>query len=221
MRFFWRHDVGAGTVGLGTGCGEDVGKRGCCADISRWGTRSITRSSILAGAIQGAKGPILPVSDPGPALSDVKEDKTTKAVYLENPLGPVFDPCRRSGGGFFSGKDKTNGYDFVYRSARDQGRPSFGMGGRVESSGGVEWKYPAPPPGVDISWRWIIGSWKTRMGARRSGWVRPSWRHRDAVDRRHDDVAGPLVSESPRSNCSTAPPAALDALLRQHRSACQ
>ncbi|HUW82134.1 MAG TPA: DUF5107 domain-containing protein [Phycisphaerae bacterium] len=87
---------------------------------------------------QGAKG----VAYPYPMLdklSDVREDVTYQAVYLENPYIQLC-VLPQIGGRIFSGQDKTNGYDFIYR--QHVIKPALiGMLG-AWISGGVEWNIP-------------------------------------------------------------------------------
>jgi tetratricopeptide (TPR) repeat protein len=89
-------------------------------------------------AYQGAKGPVYPypLLD---RLSDRKEDKTYRALYLENPYVRIC-VLPEIGGRIFEAVDKTNGYDFVYR--QHVIKPALiGMLG-VWISGGVEWNIP-------------------------------------------------------------------------------
>ncbi|MFI5380109.1 MAG: DUF5107 domain-containing protein [Tepidisphaerales bacterium] len=87
---------------------------------------------------QGAKGPVYPypILD---KLTDIKEDRTYHAVRLENPyVSYVVLP--EIGGRIFSGRDMTNGYDFVYR--QHVIKPALiGMVG-AWISGGIEWNIP-------------------------------------------------------------------------------
>jgi tetratricopeptide (TPR) repeat protein len=87
---------------------------------------------------QGAKGPIYPypLYD---TLSDTKVDKTYQAIYLENKY-VQFTILPELGGRIFSGRDKTNNYDFIYR--QHVIKPALiGMIG-AWISGGVEWNIP-------------------------------------------------------------------------------
>ncbi|MGE5608882.1 MAG: DUF5107 domain-containing protein [Bacillota bacterium] len=87
---------------------------------------------------QGAKGPIYPypLLD---KLSDTKEDKTYRAIYLENPY-VQYCVLPEIGGRIFTGLDKTNKYDFIYR--QHVIKPALiGMVG-AWISGGVEWNIP-------------------------------------------------------------------------------
>ncbi len=87
---------------------------------------------------QGAKGPIYPypILD---KLTDIKDDRTYHAVRLENPyVSYVVLP--EIGGRIFSGQDKSNGYDLVYR--QHVIKPALiGMVG-AWISGGIEWNIP-------------------------------------------------------------------------------
>jgi len=89
-------------------------------------------------AYQGAKGPVYPypLLD---KLTDIREEKTYTAVYLENEYVQV---CilPEIGGRIFSALDKTNDYDFFYR--QHVIKPALiGMLG-AWISGGVEWNFP-------------------------------------------------------------------------------
>jgi tetratricopeptide (TPR) repeat protein len=89
-------------------------------------------------AYQGAKGPIYPypLLD---RLSDLKADKTYRALYLENPYVRIC-VLPEIGGRIFEAVDKTNGYNFVYR--QHVIKPALiGMLG-AWISGGVEWNIP-------------------------------------------------------------------------------
>jgi tetratricopeptide (TPR) repeat protein len=87
---------------------------------------------------QGAKGPMYPYSLTD-RLSETKQDKTYKAVWLENQY-VKFSILPELGGRIFSGLDKTNNYDFLYR--QHVIKPSLiGMVG-AWISGGVEWNIP-------------------------------------------------------------------------------
>jgi len=106
---------------------------------------------------QGAKG----VAYPYPMLdklSDVREDVTYQAVYLENAYIQLC-VLPQIGGRIFSGQDKTNGYDFIYR----QGviKPALiGMLG-AWISGGVEWNIPhhhRPTTFMPVHYRTAEGS---------------------------------------------------------------
>ncbi|MGD0781908.1 MAG: DUF5107 domain-containing protein, partial [Candidatus Aminicenantales bacterium] len=89
-------------------------------------------------AYQGAKGPVYPyVFLDG--LTDVKQDKAYKAVYLENRYLKLC-VLPEIGGRLFAAQDKTNGYDFIYR--QHVIKPALiGMLG-AWISGGVEWNVP-------------------------------------------------------------------------------
>jgi tetratricopeptide (TPR) repeat protein len=87
---------------------------------------------------QGAKGPVYPypIID---SLTDVKEDRTYKAVWLENRYIKIC-VLPELGGRIFSAVDKTNNYDFFYR--QHVIKPALiGMLG-AWISGGVEWNIP-------------------------------------------------------------------------------
>ncbi len=89
-------------------------------------------------AYQGAKGPIYPypLLD---RLSDRKEDRSYRALYLENPYVRIC-VLPEIGGRIFEAVDKTNGYNFVYR--QHVIKPALiGMLG-AWISGGVEWNIP-------------------------------------------------------------------------------
>jgi len=89
-------------------------------------------------AYQGAKGPIYPypLID---RLTDIKEGKTYKAVYLENEYVKIC-VLPEVGGRIFSAVDKTNNYDFIYH--QHVIKPALiGMLG-AWISGGVEWNVP-------------------------------------------------------------------------------
>ena len=86
-------------------------------------------------AYQGAKGPVYPypLLD---RLSDSKEDRTYRALVLENPYVRIV-VLPEIGGRIFEAVDKTNGYHFVYR--QHVIKPALiGMLG-AWISGGVEW----------------------------------------------------------------------------------
>jgi len=89
-------------------------------------------------AYQGAKGPVYPypLSD---KLTDIRENKTYKAVYLENDYIKIC-VLPEIGGRIFSALDKTNNYDFFY--CQHVIKPALiGMLG-AWISGGVEWNFP-------------------------------------------------------------------------------
>jgi len=89
-------------------------------------------------AYQGAKGPVYPylMLD---KLTDIRENKTYKAVYLENDYIRIC-VLPEIGGRIFSALDKTNNYDFFYR--QQVIKPALiGMLG-AWISGGVEWNFP-------------------------------------------------------------------------------
>jgi tetratricopeptide (TPR) repeat protein len=87
---------------------------------------------------QGAKGPVYPypLLD---KLTDQRVDKTYRAIYFENRY-VRFSILPEIGGRIFTGCDKTNGYDFIYR--QHVVKPALiGMLG-AWISGGVEWNIP-------------------------------------------------------------------------------
>jgi len=89
-------------------------------------------------AYQGAKGPIYPYPMLD-KLTDRREEKTYKALYLENDYVKIC-VLPEIGGRIFSALDKTNGYDFFYR--QNVIKPALiGMLG-AWISGGVEWNFP-------------------------------------------------------------------------------
>ncbi len=89
-------------------------------------------------AYQGARGPIYPYPMLD-MLTDQYEDKTYKALYLENDYVQIC-VLPEIGGRIFSALDKTNGYDFFYR--QNVIKPALiGMLG-AWISGGVEWNFP-------------------------------------------------------------------------------
>ena len=89
-------------------------------------------------AYQGAKGPVYPYAFLD-RLSDLKQDKPYKAVYLENKYLKLC-VLPEIGGRLFAAQDKTNGYDFIYR--QHVIKPALiGMLG-AWISGGVEWNVP-------------------------------------------------------------------------------
>lgn len=89
-------------------------------------------------AYQGAKGAIYPypLLD---RLTDIREEKSYTAVYLENDHLKIC-VLPEIGGRLFSALDKTNNYDFFYR--QHVIKPALiGMLG-AWISGGVEWNFP-------------------------------------------------------------------------------
>ncbi len=87
---------------------------------------------------QGAKGPMYPypLLD---KLSTEKRDKSYRAINLQNPYLDV-TVLPELGGRIFSGQDRTNGYDFIYR--QHVIKPALiGMVG-AWISGGAEWDLP-------------------------------------------------------------------------------
>ncbi len=87
---------------------------------------------------QGAKGPIYPypLLD---KLTDERVDKAYNAIYLENEHIKI-SVLPEVGGRIYSGRDKTNNYDFFYRN-RVIKPALIGMTG-AWISGGVEWNIP-------------------------------------------------------------------------------
>ncbi len=89
-------------------------------------------------AYQGAKGPVYPYPFLD-RLTDIRKDLTYQAVYLENQYVKIC-VLPEIGGRVFSGLDKTNNYDFIYR--QHVIKPALiGMLG-AWISGGVEWNIP-------------------------------------------------------------------------------
>lgn len=89
-------------------------------------------------AYQGARGPVYPypLQD---RLTDIREMKTYRALYLENEYLRIC-VLPEIGGRIFEALDKTNGYDFFYR--QHVIKPALiGMLG-AWISGGVEWNFP-------------------------------------------------------------------------------
>jgi tetratricopeptide (TPR) repeat protein len=87
---------------------------------------------------QGAKGPVYPYALLD-KLSDEKVDRKYHAVILENPY-VQFSILPELGGRVFSGQDRSNGYDFIYR--QHVIKPALiGMIG-AWISGGIEWDIP-------------------------------------------------------------------------------
>jgi tetratricopeptide (TPR) repeat protein len=87
---------------------------------------------------QGAKGAVYPypLYD---KLTDKREDRTYKALYLENEYVKLC-VLPEIGGRIFSAVDKTNGYDFFYRQTVIKPALIGMLGAWI--SGGVEWNYP-------------------------------------------------------------------------------
>ncbi|MFB3893839.1 MAG: DUF5107 domain-containing protein [Phycisphaerae bacterium] len=87
---------------------------------------------------QGARGPVYPLAMLD-RLSVEKEDRAWQAVYLENRYVELV-ALPQIGGRLFAGRDKTNGYDFIYRQSVI--KPALiGMAG-AWISGGAEWDLP-------------------------------------------------------------------------------
>ncbi len=89
-------------------------------------------------AYQGAKGPVYPYPMLD-KLTDRREDKTYKALYLENDYVKVC-VLPEIGGRIFAARDKTNGYDFFYRQSVIKPALIGMLGAWI--SGGVEWNFP-------------------------------------------------------------------------------
>ena len=108
--------------------------------IPTYETGAPDKNPIFFGgrSYQGAKGPVYPypLFD---KLSDVRKDKSYRAVWLENEY-VRFCVLPELGGRIFIGLDKTNKYDFFYR--QHVIKPALiGMIG-AWISGGVEWNIP-------------------------------------------------------------------------------
>jgi tetratricopeptide (TPR) repeat protein len=89
-------------------------------------------------AYQGAKGAVYPYPMLD-KLTDIREEKTYRAVFLENEYVQIC-VLPEIGGRIFSALDKTNNYDFFYR--QHVIKPALiGMLG-AWISGGVEWNFP-------------------------------------------------------------------------------
>lgn len=87
---------------------------------------------------QGAEAPVYPYPM-WDAIADRRVSKTYRAVYLENRFVKLC-VLPEIGGRVFSARDKTNGYDFLYR--QNVIRPALiGMVG-AWISGGIEWNIP-------------------------------------------------------------------------------
>ncbi|MBN2489507.1 MAG: DUF5107 domain-containing protein [Planctomycetes bacterium] len=89
-------------------------------------------------AYQGAQGRVYPYAMRD-VLSDVRADRTYRAVYLENEFLTV---CilPELGGRVFSAIDRTNGYDLLYH--QHVVKPALiGLTG-AWTSGGIEWNFP-------------------------------------------------------------------------------
>ncbi|MBN2289421.1 MAG: DUF5107 domain-containing protein [Candidatus Glassbacteria bacterium] len=87
---------------------------------------------------QGAKGVVYPYPMQD-ELTDIREDKTYQAVYLENEFLEIC-VLPEIGGRLFTALDKTNGYDFFYR--QHVIKPAFISVNGAWVSGGVEWNVP-------------------------------------------------------------------------------
>lgn len=89
-------------------------------------------------AYQGAEAPIYPYPM-WDAIADKRVSKTYRAVYLENRYVQIC-VLPEIGGRVFSARDKTNGYEFLYR--QHVIKPALiGMVG-AWISGGIEWNIP-------------------------------------------------------------------------------
>jgi len=87
---------------------------------------------------QGAQGRVYPYPMLD-VLTDNRQDKTYKAVYLENEYLKI-SVLPEIGGRLFSALDKTNNYDFIYH--QHVIKPALiGMLG-AWISGGIEWNFP-------------------------------------------------------------------------------
>jgi len=98
------------------------------------------KNPIFSGgrAYQGARGAVYPYPMLD-KLTEFREDKTYRAVYLENQYLKLC-VVPELGGRIFSAEDKTNHYDFFYR--QHVIKPALiGMLG-AWISGGVEWNIP-------------------------------------------------------------------------------
>jgi tetratricopeptide (TPR) repeat protein len=89
-------------------------------------------------AYQGAKGPVYPYPF-WDRLTDIRKDITYQAVYLENQYIKIC-VLPEIGGRIFSGLDKTNNYDFIYRQHVIKPALIGLLGAWI--SGGVEWNIP-------------------------------------------------------------------------------
>jgi tetratricopeptide (TPR) repeat protein len=87
---------------------------------------------------QGARGPVYPYPMLD-RLSDVKEDRTYRAVRLENRYIQLI-ALPEIGGRILAARDKTNGYDFFYRQHVIKPALIGVLGAWI--SGGVEWNLP-------------------------------------------------------------------------------
>ena len=89
-------------------------------------------------AYQGAKGPVYPYPMLD-KLTDRREPRTYKALYLENDYVKIC-VLPEIGGRIFAARDKTNGYDFLYRQSVIKPALIGMLGAWI--SGGVEWNFP-------------------------------------------------------------------------------
>ena len=87
---------------------------------------------------QGADAPVYPYPM-WDAVSDRKIDRTYRAVYLENEFVQIC-VLPEIGGRVFSGRDKTTGYDFLYRQHVIKPAMIGMLGAWIY--GGIEWNIP-------------------------------------------------------------------------------
>ena len=161
---------------------------------------------------QGARGPIYPypIID---KLFETKQDRTYKAVWLENEYVRI-GILPEIGGRIFEAVDKTNNYDFFYRQHVIKPALIGLIGAWI--SGGVEWNIPHHHRASTLPAGRSTGSRRTPTAARRSGWA--SWNCATAC-------AGPSATRFarqvvPRGLGAHRQPHAggqHDALLRQRR----
>ncbi len=102
--------------------------------------REESRSSSAVAATRGPRGRSIPIRC-STRLTDVRSrTRPTRRSCLENQLRPATSILPELGGRIFTGRDKTNGYDFIYR--QHVIKPALiGMVG-AWISGGVEWNIP-------------------------------------------------------------------------------
>ena len=161
---------------------------------------------------QGAKGPVYPypLYD---TLTDVRKDKTYKAVYLENKYVQYIDPAR-------------DGRPHLRRPRQDQRLrlllpPARHQAGADRHARGLDLRrrrveHPAPPPRDDLhAGRLQAGRERRRQQDRLGGRDRAAAPHE--VARGHDALPRPLLPRSHREALQPHAAAALDALLRQRR----
>ena len=87
---------------------------------------------------QGAKGPVYPYAFLD-KLTDEKAERRYRSVELENEYVSI-SVLPEIGGRIFTGRDKTNGYDFIYRQSVIKPALIGMLGAWI--SGGVEWNVP-------------------------------------------------------------------------------